>query len=493
MIGISTEKEIKAYSNSNSGSNTASNKGSQNTQSGHLVKLPFRIDVSEGEIDINIVEWRASANKTERWIQRGDLIKIGGGGHVVQTSRTKAHTHHTISLMHGYTHTSKTYTDVYLVVPGTGLSFEPDATETINSRKTSRRIAETAAAEKPRPIALIQAVSGEEDDKSYLIIGTALHSQVRPQMMFSDEHLQFLSRSMELSVLHGPMSISSSGKMQLVTRKDIVLSAGSGSKETETPRGSILLSANSVKGIRLSTDNEEAERVTGAISIRTGSTLSPQSSPGSIELVVGAAGVGSKGSSVTIRAGNVTGDAGVGGALRLHSGDAPGNFLAMENNNVVGGEAVLSSGSGLTASGQLLLSTGVSQFKSGDVRVESGTAGRGASGSVYIRTADAYTSGNIMMEIGGSKLKRPGRIVLNGRVMVRDMAVVESGGGEGGGGGGEGRRRSYDLQEKIQWLESTVERQGRQINGLLKLMERFEVGGELLKLEAMMAEMEVGG
>ena len=426
MIGISTEKEIKAYSNSNSGSNTASNKGSQNTQSGHLVKLPFRIDVSEGEMDINIVEWRASANKTERWIQRGDLIKIGGGGHVVQTSITKAHTHHTISLMHGYTHTSKTYTDVYLVVPGTGLSFEPDATETINGRKTSRRIAETAA-EKPRPIALIQAISGEEDDKSYLIIGTALHSQVRPQMMFSDEHLQFLSRSMELSVLHGPMSISSSGKMQLVTRKDIVLSAGSGSKETETPRGSILLSANSVKGIRLSTDNEEAERVTGAISIRTGSTLSPQSSPGSIELVVGAAGVGSKGSSVTIRAGNVTGDAGVGGALRLHSGDAPGNFLAMENNNVVGGEAVLSSGSGLTASGQLLLSTGVSQFKSGDVRVETGTAGRGASGSVYIRTADAYTSGNITLEIGSSKLKRPGHIVLNGRVMVRDMAVAESG------------------------------------------------------------------
>ena len=47
----------------------------------------------------------------------------------------------------------------------------------------------------------------------------------------------------------------------------------------------------------------------------------------------------------------MTGDSGIGGTLRLYGGDASGNFQDMENNNAIGGETILSSGSGLTKSG----------------------------------------------------------------------------------------------------------------------------------------------
>ena len=482
-LGLSSQRETP--SNTQSGECSISSGSKQKTQSGYLIKLPFHVDVQEGELDINIVHWQANTNKTKKWIERGDLIKIADG-HVIQTSRSKWHTLHTISLMHGYTHASSTNSEIYLVKQGNGLSFEPEQTDpsalSPSSSSSTSKIESHA-------VAAVHAFEGERDEVSYLTIGTTLHGLLRPQMIFYDEHLQFLSRSMELSVLHGPLVVQAAGHLKFKTRKDIILKAGTGSKETETPRGSIVLSSNAVKGIRLFTENEDSEKQTGAISIKTGSTTSPQSSPGNIELVVGSAGIGSKGSSVTIRAGNVTGDSGIGGTLRLYGGDASGNFQDMENNNAIGGETIVSSGSGLTKSGDVSLLSGDSQFKSGTITIQTGDAGRGESGNIVIQTADAYTSGNITLSVGNAKLNHPGQIYLDGTIVIKEIGNI--GNGDRNENDNEnGKKNTYILQDKIQKLENAIERQEKMIQGLLKVMEKFQVDEEIAELQNLVKEMK---
>ena len=115
--GLSSENEwqptLLAH-NSNAGQNSG---GHQSGQSGHLIKLPFRVDVAHGSQEMNIMEWQAGANKTHHFVQRGDLIKVGNGGHIVQTSRSKYHSVYNIHLIHPYTHVSDTSVDCY---PGSG-------------------------------------------------------------------------------------------------------------------------------------------------------------------------------------------------------------------------------------------------------------------------------------------------------------------------------------------------------------------------------------
>jgi hypothetical protein len=466
--GLSSENEWQPTlaHNNNAGQHSG---GQQNGESGHLIKLPFRVDVAHGSQEMNIMEWQAGANKTHHFVQRGDLIKVGNGGHIVQTSRSKFHSVYNIHLIHPYTHVSDTSVDCYLVVQGKGMLFEPADSDT--SEATSSTVA--TSQKHANAVVTLHAIDDTYDkEKSYLLIGTTLHGLLRPQLLFHDEHLQFLSRAMVLSVMHGPLSFQAAGHLKFMTRKDIVLNAGSGSKETDTPRGSIALIANSMKGIQMYTENEISEKHTGAIHIKTGSTASPLSSPGTIDIVVGSAGVGSQGSGVTVRAGNVTGDNGVGGALRMHAGDAPGNFHTMENNNAVGGEALLSSGSGLTQSGDLHVLTGHSQYKSGDVCIETGKAGRGQSGNIKITTADAYVSGNVTISVGHSKLDQSGAIYLDGAVMMCNSS--DEGGHE---------KTFYNLEDRIQQLESVVEKQEQMILGLLGVLEKMNVGNEVVLLE----------
>jgi hypothetical protein len=458
IFGISSENELP--SSLSCDSMVHGGGGTQHSQSGHLIKLPFRVDVAHGQHDINIVEWQSGANQTEMFVNRGDLIKIGNGGHIVQVSRSKIHTASNLFLMHPYTHISASSVDVYLVAKGKGIMFGPD-----------------------KDLPSVVTMNGIDDlhdsEQSYLLIGTTTHGLLRPQILFSDGNLQFLSRNVLLSVLHGAFSVEAAGEIQMFTRKDITLEAGTGSKESATPRGSITLSANSVKGISINTQNEESEKETGSIQIRTGSSASPQSSPGTIHIIVGTAGVGSKGGVINLRSGNVTGDVGIGGALRMFAGDAPGNFQSMEDNNAIGGEATLSSGSGLTRSGNLNLFTGSSQYKSGDVMLTSGSAGRGASGNVHIATADAYLSGNISLSIGRSKLKKPGSIILDGNVMIQNKRSDE-----------KEENKYYNLGEKIHGLEMMVKKQNRLILGLLNVLDKMNGGNDVLVLQSLVAEAE---
>ena len=68
MLGISSERELPSSSFSKIG-NGECRGGMSSQQSGKLIKLPFRVDVAEGEQEINIVEWRAGgSNKTKKWI-----------------------------------------------------------------------------------------------------------------------------------------------------------------------------------------------------------------------------------------------------------------------------------------------------------------------------------------------------------------------------------------------------------------------------------------
>jgi hypothetical protein len=130
----------------------------------------------------------------------------------------------------------------------------------------------------------------------------------------------------------------------------------------------------------------------------------------------------------------------------------------------------------LTQSGDLHVLTGHSQYKSGDVCIETGKAGRGQSGNIKITTADAYVSGNVTISVGHSKLDQSGAIYLDGAVMMCNSS--DEGGHE---------KTFYNLEDRIQQLESVVEKQEQMILGLLGVLEKMNVGNDVVLLEEKLA------